>query len=62
MSLFSWWNRSKGPSVKLDPGAETEKRELKGELAQQVVTFERRRNTVHKIAEQAVQSMREGQR
>lgn len=60
MSLLSWWHRSKGPSVELDPKTENEKRALKGELAQRVMTFERRRNRVHQIAVQAVQSMREG--
>ena len=60
MSLLSWWKRPKLDPVKLDPQTETETRELKGELAQQVMTFERRRSRVHEIAVQAVQSMREG--
>jgi len=59
MSLFSWWSRPKHEPVGLDPQTENEKRELKGDLAQRVMTFERRRNRVHNIAVQAVQSMRE---
>lgn len=62
MSLLSWW---KLPPLTARHQKTTpiiaEKRELQKELAQTVVTFERRNYNVKKIAEQALQSMREDQ-
>jgi len=60
MSLSSWLSRK----PKADHQAkqiEQEHRELRAELAQATVTFERRRHRVQEIAEQAIKSMREGQ-
>lgn len=60
MSLMSWlMPRRSVPIVPRHP-AEEEKRALKAELAQEVMTFERRRHNVQQIAEQALQRMKEG--
>jgi hypothetical protein len=60
MNLISWLVSSKGITAesKAD-SAESEKKMLRAELAQTVITFERRRYRVHKIAEQALQRMRD---
>jgi len=59
MNLLSWLNPHKEPVASSPPQVE-EKKALQAELAQTVMTFERRRHSVQKIAEQALQSMREG--
>jgi len=59
MNLLSWLIPHKGPIESSPPQIE-EKKALQAELAQTVMTFERRRHNVQKIAEQALQSMREG--
>lgn len=61
MRLPTWLRREKEP-VTLDPHKEAEKKELQAELAQVVMTFERRRSRVETVAEAAVRSMREGHR
>ncbi|MBY5692065.1 hypothetical protein HFO41_25110 [Rhizobium leguminosarum] len=60
MSLSSWLSRKPAIDHQIKK-IEQEKRELQAELAQASVTFERRRNRVQEIAEQAIKSMREGQ-
>lgn len=57
MRLLSWWRL---PHVQMspDPEIEREKRDRKAELARAVVTFERRRNRVQSIADEAVSSMK----
>lgn len=63
MSMFAWWKKAQNRDASpLSGPIEAEKRERQAELAQVVVTFERRRHNVQKIAEQALQSMREGHR
>jgi hypothetical protein len=62
MKMPSWLLPRTNKTVSLDPGKEAEKRELKAELAQVVMTFGRRRTRVQDIAEAAVTSMREGHR
>lgn len=63
MSMLTWWKKSHPKNdAPLSGPIEAEKRERQAELAQVVVTFERRRHSVQKIAEQALQSMREGHR
>lgn len=61
MRLLSWWQLPK-VTVKPDPEIEKEKRDRRAELAQAVVTFERRRDRVQRIAEEAVISMQRGGR
>jgi hypothetical protein len=61
MRLLSWWRLPKF-TVKPDPDMEKEKRDRKAELAVAVVTFERRRDRVQRIAEEAVVSMQRGGR
>ncbi|KQS79022.1 hypothetical protein ASG25_10560 [Rhizobium sp. Leaf384] len=56
---FAWWRRPEGRTRSPAPVIENEKRERQAELAQAVVTFERRRLSVHETAKQALQSMRE---
>jgi hypothetical protein len=59
MTLPAWLSRKpKDDQIKQ---IEQEHRELRAELAQAAVTFERRRHRVQEIAEQAIKSMREGQ-
>lgn len=60
MSSFAWWKKSEDRVLPVDTAIQDEKREMLKELAQVVVTFERRRDRVHKTATQALQSMREG--
>lgn len=57
MRLLSWWRLPK-VQTNPDPDIEKEKRERKAELAKAVVTFERRRNRVQTIADEAVNSMK----
>lgn len=61
MRLLSWWRMPKR-SVKPDPDFEKEQQQRKADLAQAVVTFERRRDRVQRIAEEAVSSMQRGGR
>ncbi|HBT67689.1 MAG TPA: hypothetical protein DEB63_04895 [Agrobacterium sp.] len=61
MRLLSWWRLPK-VQVNPDPEIEKEKRDRKAELAQAVVKFERRRDRVQRIAEEAVTSMQRGGR
>jgi len=62
MSLISWLKPSKRSVPTFAPPSveKEENKALKAELAQEVVTFERRRHTVQQIAEQALQRMKEG--
>ena len=60
MSLSSWLSRKPKIDHQIKQ-IEQEHRELRAELAQAAVTFERRRHRVQEIAEQAIRSMREGQ-
>jgi hypothetical protein len=61
MILPEWLRRShhKRP-MEADPDLEMEKLSLQRELAQKVVTFDRRRDRVHKLAVVTLHSMREG--
>jgi hypothetical protein len=59
MKLLSWWRLPK-VQTNPDPDIEKEKRDRRAELAHAVVRFERRRNRVHQIAEQAIERMQEG--
>lgn len=61
MRLLSWWRLPK-LQVNPDPEIEKEKRYRKAELALAVVKFERRRDRVQRIAEEAVISMQRGGR
>jgi len=60
MSMLSWWKKTHRDDAPLSTPIIAEKRELQRELAQTVVTFERRNYKVKEIAEQALQSMRDG--
>lgn len=60
MSLLSWMNRSKPQPTLSQTEKADERQALKAELAQQVVTFERRAHTVTRIAEDAIRSMQRG--
>jgi hypothetical protein len=60
MKLMSWiLGSTRHRRFEAQPTS-AEKDELRAELAQKVVTFERRRHTVQQIANEALQSMREG--
>lgn len=59
MRLLSWWRRLRAP-IGTNPEMEKEQRARKADLAHAVVRFERRRNRVHQIAEEAMQRMQEG--
>lgn len=60
MRLLSWLRTPKDRIAESrDAPVEGEKKALRAELAQTVVTFERKRYRVHQIAEQALQRMRE---
>ncbi|CUX23017.1 MULTISPECIES: hypothetical protein [Agrobacterium] len=61
MRLLSWWRLPKVQTLP-DPEIEKEKRDRKADLAQAVVTFERRRDRVQRIAEETVVSMQKGSR
>lgn len=56
--MLSWFKHRRRKPVGLDPRKEAEKRSLQAELSQSVMTFERRRHGVNKIAEQAVNMMK----
>lgn len=60
MNLLNWLRHPRRP-IEADQDLDREKLSLQQELAQHVVTFDRRRYRVHEIAVQAVKSMREGQ-
>lgn len=60
MSLLSWLRTPKDRTEQSKTlPVEGEKTALRAELAQRVVTFERKRFRVHQIAEQALQRMRD---
>jgi hypothetical protein len=60
MSLLSWLRTPKDRTAESkDEPVEGEKKALRAELAQTVVTFERKRFRVHQIAAQALQRMRD---
>jgi len=62
MSIFARWKKSSERDITpLTAPVEAEKRELQAELAQAVITFERRNHSAKRIADLALQSMREGQ-
>ncbi|MBB4574370.1 hypothetical protein [Rhizobium lentis] len=63
MMLLNWFRRPRGKwSLWVDPDVEEEKRTLQAELAQTVVTFERRRNGVHELATVTLNSMKKGKK
>lgn len=61
MSLFSWWRLPKVQTLP-NPEMEKETRNRKADLARAVVKFERRRDRVQRIAEEAITSMQRGGR
>ena len=61
MRLLSWWRLPKVQTLP-DPEMEKEKRDRKADLAQAVVTFERRRDRVQRIAEEVVVNMKGSRR
>ncbi|MBX5112669.1 hypothetical protein [Rhizobium lentis] len=64
MMLLNWLRRPRTTrwSLGIDPDVEREKRALQAELAQTVVTFERRRNGVHELATVTLNTMKKGKK
>lgn len=61
MRLLSWWRLPKVQTLP-DPEVEKETQHRKADLARAVVKFERRRDRVQRIAEDAITSMQRGGR
>lgn len=59
MTLVSWLTKSRSPE-RGSSEKQAEKKALQAELAQSVVTFERKRHTLQQIAEKALENMKEG--
>lgn len=57
MKMPSWIRWLSLPEIKPDPEIEKEKRELRADLAKHAVQFERKRQSVHSIARDAIDSM-----
>lgn len=63
MMLLKWFRRPRARwSLWVDPDVEEEKRALQAELAQTVVTFERRRKGVHEVATVTLDIMKKGKK